>query len=386
MVSDNKTVTGINTRFINHTDQSSKNHFLTEAEWDEKSVTDERLRMVKEQCTERRITDGLLVIDDSLAHKSGKHIEAANWFWDHTKHAHTFGHQLVTSQWVSKLFHVPLHYRLYRKEEDVPQGAFKSKLDLAIQLIEEAVASEIPFSCVEADSWYFCDKIIKYLASIGKYWIFASKSNRKICVNGLWMSLREFAKTLKKEDFKQVKITKTNGKEIFVWTFSKTVRMSKVGRVKVVISFLDEPFKGDPFFLVTNRKEWSAVKILSTYAQRWPIETFYRDAKQHLGLENCELRLLKGIRRHWDLVFLAYTLLQIESLSGPLSKWIKSNVVTIGGKCRLASAEIFRSFIFWTYQHFNQDYDEDDIFKIAMKGNSQLKLVFETQKVKFAKV
>ncbi|GAG02829.1 unnamed protein product, partial [marine sediment metagenome] len=162
-----------------------------------------------EQCGKRRITDGLLVIDDSLAHKSGKHIEGANWFWDHTKHAHTFGHQLVTSQWVGKIFHVPLHYRLYRKEEDVPQEAFQSKLDLAIQLIEEAMVSEIPFSCVAADSWYFCDKIIKYLASICKDWVFASKSNRKICVKGLWMSLREFAKTLKKEDFKQVQITKT---------------------------------------------------------------------------------------------------------------------------------------------------------------------------------
>jgi len=376
MVSENKTVTGINSQFLNHTDQSSKNHFLTEAEWDEKSVTDERLRMVKEKCEKRRIKDGLLIIDDSLSHKSGKHIEAANWFWDHTKHANTFGHQLVTSQWVSKLFHVPLHYRLYRKEEDVPQGVFQSKLDLAIQLIEDAVVSEIPFSCVAADSWYFCDKIIKYLASIGKYWVFASKSNRKICVNNLWMSLREFAKTLKKEDFKQVKITRTNGKELSVWAFSKTVRMSKVGRVKVVISFLDEPFKGDPFFLVTNRKEWSAVKILSTYAQRWPIETFYRDAKQNLGLENCELRLLKGIRRHWDLVFLAYTLLQIESLSGPLSKWIKSNVVTIGGKCRIASAEILRSFIFWAYQQFNQENDVDQVFRITMKGNPQLKIVF----------
>ena len=376
MISENKTVTGINSNFLDHTDQSSKNHFLTEADWDEKRVTDERLCMVKEQCEKRRITDGVLVIDDSLAHKSGKHIEGANWFWDHVEHAYTFAHQLVTSQYVTKLFHVPLHYRLYLKEEDVPQGTFQSKIDLAIQLIKDAFTAEIPFSCVTADNWYFCDKIIKYLASISKNWVFASKSNRKICVKGNWMLLREFVKTLTPNDFKQVKITKTNGKELFVWAFAKTVHMSKVGRVKVVISFLDEPFKGDPFFLVTNRKEWSIVKILSTYAQRWPIETFYRDAKQNLGLENCELRLLKGIRRHWDLVFLAYTLLQIESLSGPLSKWIKSNVVTIGGKCRIASAEILRSFIFWAYQHFNQDYDEDDIFKIAAKGNPQLKFTF----------
>jgi len=110
--------------------------------------------------------------------------------------------------------------------------------------------------------------------------------------------------------------------------------------------------------------------------QCWPIETFYRDAKQHLGLEDCELRLLKGIRRHRDLVFLAYTLLTLESSTGPLTKWIKSNVVAIGGKTRLAYSEILRSFLFWVNQFINQDKKVDDIFEIAMKGNPQLKFQF----------
>jgi len=70
MVSENKTVTGINSQFIDHTDQSSKNHFLTESDWDEQRVTDERLSLVKELCEKRQITDGVLVIDDSLAHKN----------------------------------------------------------------------------------------------------------------------------------------------------------------------------------------------------------------------------------------------------------------------------------------------------------------------------
>jgi len=374
MVSKNKTVTGINSEFLHHTNQSSKNHFLTESDWDEQKVTDERLCIVKEECEKRHITDGILVIDDSLAHKSGEHIEGANWFWDHAEHGFTFAHQLVTSQYVTKKFHVPLHYRLYQKEEDVPQGAFHSKIDLALQLIKEAIAAGIPFSCVASDSWYFCEDIVKELASHKKDWIFASKSNRLINVNNHWISLKEFSKTLTSKDFKQVKIVKTNGTELFVWAFARTFRMKKVGRVKVVISFLEEPFKGDPFFLVTNRKEWTIVNILSLYAQRWPIETFYRDTKQNLGLEDCEMRLLKGIRRHWDLVFLAYTLLQIESLSGPLSEWIKSNVVTIGDKCRLASAEILRSFIFWAYQNFNQDTSVEQVFCTITKGNPQLKL------------
>ena len=46
MVRENKTVTGINSQFLHHTDQSSKNHFLTATDWDEHKVTDERLSIV----------------------------------------------------------------------------------------------------------------------------------------------------------------------------------------------------------------------------------------------------------------------------------------------------------------------------------------------------
>ena len=376
IVSENKTVTGINNRFLHHTDQSSKNHFLTQSDWPDEAVTEERLKIVNAHCEKHHIKDGFLVIDDTGAHKTGSSIEGANWYWDHSQHATAFGHQLVTSQYVTEKFHIPLHYRLYRKEDDVGKEQFKSKLDLAIELIQSALNAGIIFSSVIGDSWYFCEKIITYLVAISKDWIFACKSNRKIYFKDRWLQLKELVKQLTPTDFKQVTITKTNGKKLTVWAYSKTVQMSKVGRVKIVISFLKTPLKGSPFFLVTNRKEWTIGKILSVYARRWPIETFYRDAKQNLGLESCELRNLRGIRRHWDLVFLAYTLLQFESLSGPLSKWIKSNVVTIGGKCRIATCEIFRSFIFWAYEHFNQDNQPDQLFKITPKHGVQLNFNF----------
>jgi len=376
IVSPNKTITGINDLFLNHTNQSSKNHFLTQANWEEEKVTHERLELVKEHCHKHHIKDGLLVIDDTGSHKTGHHIEAANWFWDHSKPGFAFGHQLVTSQYVTKKFHVPLHYRLYRKKSDDEKESFKSKLDLAIELIDSAVDAGIHFSCVIGDCWYFCDKIIKHLASIGKNWIFASKSNRKILINNQWVKLKNFVKSLSPSEFKQVTITKANGDTLTVWAYAKTVRMSKVGRVKVVISYLKEPCVGNPFFLVTNRKEWTLGKILTNYAQRWPIETFYRDAKQNLGFENYEVRMLQGIRRHWDLVFLAYTLLQIQSMTSSLSKWLKANVVTIGGKCRLVTCELVRSFIFWAYNQYQQKKEPDKIFELIAAQNTQLKFKF----------
>jgi hypothetical protein len=102
--------------------------------------------MVTEHGEKHHIQDGPLVIDDSGAHKTGQYIEGAKWFWDHTTHTPAFGHQLVTSQYVTTKFHVPLHYRLYRKEKDVGKAEFKSKLDLAIELIANALFARIVFN------------------------------------------------------------------------------------------------------------------------------------------------------------------------------------------------------------------------------------------------
>ena len=260
------------------------------------------------------------------------------------------------------------------KEPKTGKEHFKSKLDLAIELIKETLSWDIPFNIVAADSWYFCQKIVDFLTSIAKSWIFASKSNRKVLVKGKWIGLSEYTKTLLPNCFKKLSLTKANGQKVDVWSFSRTLRMHKVDRVKIIISFLDANLKGNSFYLVTSKKEWPMEKILTCYLRRWPIETFYRDAKQNLGLEDCEMRLAKGIRRHWNLLFLAYTLLQTNLAKGSLHRWLKANVVTIGGKCQMAAGEILRSFIFWAYGYFQKSCDAEEVFKMAVSKNRQLKL------------
>jgi len=43
--------------------------------------------------------------------------------------------------------------------------------------------------------------------------------------------------------------------------------------------------------LVTNRRDWAAVKIVSTYLLRSGVDAFYRDDQQHLGSEDYQLFL-----------------------------------------------------------------------------------------------
>jgi len=42
IVSENKTVTGINHNFLNHTEQICKNRFLTSSDWDDEKLTEKK--------------------------------------------------------------------------------------------------------------------------------------------------------------------------------------------------------------------------------------------------------------------------------------------------------------------------------------------------------
>ena len=49
MVSDNVTVTGINSLFVERKDQSTLNRFLTEAPWSEKELNEARIRLMRQK-------------------------------------------------------------------------------------------------------------------------------------------------------------------------------------------------------------------------------------------------------------------------------------------------------------------------------------------------
>ena len=67
------------------------------------------------------------------------------------------------------------------------------------------------------------------------------------------------------------------------WTFTLTVRLPGLGKVRLVISFTNAELTGTYAVLVSNRVDWDAQRIITLYVQRWPIETFYQDGKTHLG-------------------------------------------------------------------------------------------------------
>lgn len=299
LVLNKKSIKNINDSAKIKKDQSNLNRFLTKATWDEDKVQERYVKKIR-HLTHRKYTT--LVIDDSIAEKTGKHIEETQFHKDHTGKGYVFGHQIVTVMITCVGLLLPLFPKLYSKSTE-------SKIELAKQLIKYAT-SKIKINQVIMDSWYVCNDIIKLCLRKGLLLIGNIKPNRLMNLeNGKWTKINKYYLGLKKKDFLPIIVD-----EASYLIHSKIVRIKKVGFVKLIISkqWLEEKKKwSKPFYIICTDLTKSEVYILRNYAHRWSIEVFHRDIKQNLGLEAYQMRLKKGIIRHLILVTLAYAILKI---------------------------------------------------------------------------
>jgi hypothetical protein len=136
------------------------------------------------------------------------------------------------------------------------------------------------------------------------------------------------------------------------WCFTLTVRIPGLGKVRIVVSFEQESLAGRYGVLVTNRVDWSATKIISLYAQRWPTETFYQDGKGHLGFNEYRMRSAEAIGKHWCLVFVAYSLLHLTCLpAGP--DRTKGLIQTIGDACRQQGRAVLQKLLVFVHERLS---------------------------------
>ena len=339
---DKATIAAINALFLNKNDQSTLNKFVTRAQWQEDELNYLRVRFELERLHRRPVSAsaGRLILDDTLAHHTKCSIEGLAYLRDHKLGHNVWAHNVVTSYYVNRSDQFPVDFQLYyqfnRKYEDqvltkvrqqchlddvasqrqylaslisyhYRQQLYHPKTWLAAQLLDQALDWGLPFDLVLFDSWFLRRPWIEAITNCQKDWIGGCPKDRLVLVNNRWIQLQKYLKTIPAEAFRPYKI----GKHLY-WAFTKVLPMKNLNRqrVRIVASYQDQ-LKVDhtPNFYATNRKDWEPKRILTSYLDRWPTETFYEDAKGNLGFEDYQLRHLRAIRRHWYISFVAYSLL-----------------------------------------------------------------------------
>jgi hypothetical protein len=132
--------------------------FLSEADWDAEAVTARRLEELHADPLTTPHADGALVIDETGDRKDGTHTAHVGYQYLGSIGKLGNGIVAVTSLWADERVYSPLHVRPYTPAARLAGGkqhpAFRTKPQLALELVAAARAAGIPFRAVVADSLY----------------------------------------------------------------------------------------------------------------------------------------------------------------------------------------------------------------------------------------
>lgn len=317
-----KTIKKISEATVEKTHQSLINRVLVNAKFEQEVLEDRYLKKV------RHLTKNLysiLIFDDSLVERNGKHVEETQSHKDHTENKFITGHQFFTSMIYTSLIHLPLFPKLYSKNTE-------SKIEMANELIDNLIVdAKIKLDAVLMDSWYSDKKIIKKCMTKGIKVICGIKTNRNISLKrDEWISLSDFSKNLEQSSFEDYLLDDRCYK-----VASFKVKLSGIPKIKMLISkeyFEDKKEWSNNFHLISTSIDDTPVKILRLYSLRWHIETFHRDIKQNLGFDKAFLRLKEGIVRHAIYVAIAYITLKLFMFQRNLSMTIGECIAYVQNK------------------------------------------------------
>jgi len=319
-----KNVMDIANNSLDGRSQSSLNRFLHSKSWSVRQVENRRLNLAM-----RGKSGGVLSLDDTIIEKFGQHMEGAGWLYDHTSGKKVWCHNFVSTFYSNGEDSIPLSFEAYVKS-DATDGHFKTKLQLARELLEKALVYVDP-EAVTFDSWFGAKELFDFLTARGQTWVTEAKINRLIQWEDEWQQVKEVFKQIPKDEYKRID-SEVEGTR-FKWHKELEVTMKNVGKVKLV--FLRKRKNSKTFTaLITNNTDLSTSQIIQYYKKRWDIEVFYRDCKQHLGMGECQIRKLDAVVIHLHLVFLAYTLLKGIACNSALFSHILKGTKAIGTICQ----------------------------------------------------
>ena len=309
-------------------------YFISEAKWDENALNSHRLTLLDSNPATKATKRGVLVIDDSGCKKWGIHF-------DGVKYQHFSGadsktdmancNVVVFSAYCDSKKRYPVNFKPYIPEDDrlctSYEVIFKSKLQLAEELIEHVISIDMPFSDIIFDAWYFSNNFIEFIMNNNLYWISEADINRQISYRGKWVRADELVKLIPSTKFnRKVTHTHSNGKTSSFLVYGFITKLKGISEKLLVTVAVGQWNTNDPknvHIFVSNHLSLSPEEVVRRYTLRWGIECIFRDLKEFVVFDHYQVRSLKAISRHWQLSCLAYTFLMWGKVTGGLTHHLK---------------------------------------------------------------
>jgi len=429
IVSENKTVEGINRLFVNESrNQSSLNRLLTRSPYQVSEINQARLNLLADLKGTRMKPKGVLGIDDTLLTHFGHHFAGIACLFDHTSGTYEWAHNLVTLHYSDDETDYPVLFQLWqpaelekietgliaagikikaskqelkttapakwrqyllnlwRRHANKPEVAalYDSKLQMAKAFLVQwqKMRGELDLP-VTFDSWYTQPDFCHYLdQTLHMSYVGTLKDSAKIVLKTGEEEVKSFADRLKQEHltavetggpliFKPVTIPYKGTKEHY-FSYCATHRIHTFGKQRLVINFDQADLSDNPVFYISNRLRWQAQGITRIRRHRWPVEVYHEEGKAE-GLDQYQLRDLAAIERHVALVAVVYSLLRAAQhdivFQDRLQRELKLNLEGSAASWRRATqAQAFWALLLFVSLRLSQGHSLDAIAAPMMRA------------------
>jgi SRSO17 transposase len=205
----------------------------------------------------------------------------------------------------------------------VPDGtAFATKPGLAVTMIERAIATDVPFAWVAADSVYGVGDIEMALRRAGKGYVLGVSANHHF---GSWHGkppvagmAEEIARDIDPSLWRRLSAGDgTKGARLYDWAYCELADLDaaeyddeRAGLWTRGLLVRRNIADGDLAFFSTWCPAGTGIQTLvKVEGHRWAIEDSFETAKNELGLDHNETRSWHGWHRHVSLVMLAFAMM-----------------------------------------------------------------------------
>jgi SRSO17 transposase len=316
-------------------------HFVGKSIWSDEAI---RLEAARYVCAalERHEKVTTWVIDDTGFLKQGTHSVGVQRQYTGSAGKITNCQIGVSLEIATATQHAPIDFELYlperwandpalRKEARIPDEVrFRTKIDLALAMIERAICAGIPGEIVLADSAYGDSFQFRETVRLHGFdyavGVHSTTHVRRIGAGGrlgVSLSVAELARTVPRRQRRTLhwrEGTKATLSGRFSFCRVKTTHPDGASIESrepqwLVIEWPATKDVGPKFYLTTLPRRMSQKKIVEIIKERWRTERMYEDLKGELGLDHFEGRSFAGWHHHVSVVLCCYAFVTAERIS-----------------------------------------------------------------------
>ena len=197
----------------------------------------------------------------------------------------------------------------------IPKGTeFKTKPQMALEMLKRAHEAGTPFSWVTADSLYGdFGGISEWLESIAKGYALAVSGKAYVWQGERQRKVGEMLESLPEKGWRRISAGKgTKGERYYDWYTCELNRPPLEGWKKLLLVRRSVSDPGDMRAFICFCPEGAAVKKLVRVAgSRWTVEQSFEETKGEVGLDHYEMRSYEGWYKHITLACCAHALLAV---------------------------------------------------------------------------